>query len=777
MRSGDFSELSTPIKDPTTGQPFPGNVIPADRITTDGQAIANLYARMSGLASSYTDTATGNNALFAMPTPFRYREEMIRLDYNASSAHRLTARVLLDHYNLTDPYGTFIGGNLPDVPTNRQRPGYNAQLNYFWTVHPNLLNEAKFNYSSNGQQIVPVGDYWQRSSYGFQYPQIYPAGGTYENSVPIGAVQGYAGWQSASGALVSPPKDFAFSDTLSWLMGSHSAKAGVLFVYDKKKQNGRSPYAGNVSFSTSGNPNTSGNAFADALLGNYRTYQEAQLDPTGEFRFWQLEAFVSDDWRIGRDLSIEVGLRYGYHVPMFTVGNNLASFDPSAYSTAQAVTVNKNGTIVPNSGNRYDGLVRPGDVPSGSVPNADLAQALPVAVNRGFYSPQHMFMPRFSFAWTPGGSGKTAVRGGAGLFYDRPEGNLAFALANNPPFSLSSSYENGSLANPGGGSATAIAPWASIDSVSPDLKVPRTWSYSFSVQQELGWGLFAEVGYVGSYGQNLIYQPDINIASVADQEANAAGPKYNTNYIRPYAGYSNIKMRLSTAHSTYNALQVFLSKRRGDLTFSLNYTLSKANDNASSNTDGVDAGVNWDNLSYMWGPSSFDRTHIISATWSYQVPFFKGNRGFLGQTLGGWEISGLTRFQTGAPLTITANTAIGNRRADFVGGDAYVGSPVGTNGTVTWLNKAAFAAAPSGRPGNSGRDAFRGPSYYVWDISLRKQFVLAKDVRMQVLADLFNAFNRVNWGTVDTNMANGSFGTVTSVNPPRQIQLGVRLMF
>ncbi len=789
MRSGDFSELSAQIKDPLTGQPFPGNVIPPDRITPDGQAFASMYAKMSQVAKSYEDVNKANNALFQQANPFRYRQEFIRVDYNINSSHRLTGRLLLDHYTLTDPYGTFIGGNLPTVPTDRNRPGRNVQVNYNWTVASNLMNEVKFNYSGNGQQIVPVGDAWKRSTYGFQFPQLYPAGGTYEDAVPITTIGGFAGWNSANAALVSPTKDWALADTVTWLKGAHTMKGGVLGVYNWKKQNGRSNYAGTVNFNTSGNTRTAGNAFADALLGNFRSYSEAQLDPLGYFTFLQAEAFVTDDWRIGRDLSVELGVRYAYHDPTVTAGNNLTSFDPSLYDPSQAVTLKTNGTIVPDSGNRYNGLVRPGDVPAdqvANVPNAssDAVTSIPIASTRGIYDAQHLFMPRFSFAWTPGGNDKTSVRGGVGLFYDRPEGNLYFSLPNNPPFALSSSYENGNIASPGGGTAAAVAPWGSIDSLDPRLKIPRSWNWSLSVQRELPWwGLFGEVGYVGAKGQQLIRQPDINAPSFADLEANAAGPKYNTNYLRPYKGYSNIRMRLSDASSTYHALQVFLSKRRGDLTFTLNYTLSRAYDNGSGNGDTVDAAVDFTDLDYNWGPSNFDRTHIFVGTWSYRLPFLRENKGVIGTVLGGWEISGITRYQTGSPLTVTGNTSIGNRRADYLGGDPYLPADqrVAQNGAIQWLNPAAFAAAPEGRPGNGERGQFRGPTYFNWDISLRKQFRIGGDVRLQVQADFFNAFNQVNWGNPNNsqtpNLSNAGFGNITTAQPPRNIQLGMRLMF
>jgi hypothetical protein len=538
-----------------------------------------------------------------------------------------------------------------------------------------------------------------------------------------------------------------------------------------------------VNFNPSGNPRSTGNAFADALLGNFRSYSEAQLDPIGLFRFWQVEAFVTDGWRVSPNFSVEIGLRYTYHYPTYTAGNNLTAFDPGSYDPAQAVTVNTNGTLVPGSGNRYNGLLRPGEVPDdqkADVPNADspAVQSIPIADSRGIYEPQHLFMPRASFAWAPGGDGKTSVRGGIGLYYDRSEGNLYFGLPNNPPFALSSSYENGNLANPGGAAVPALAPWGSMQSVSTGFEMPRSWNWSLSLQRELPWwGLFGEVAYVGADGSKLMRRPDINRPSFQDAEANAAGPRYNTNYIRPYKGYADIQMGLSDAGSSYHAAQVFLSKRRGDLTFTLNYTLGRSYDNGSGNFDNPADGA--EDLDYYWGPSDFYRTHIFVGTWAYRLPFFRNDRGFLGQVLGGWEVSGITRYQTGAPLTVVGPTSIGSRRADYVGGDPYVDERINpTTGAVQWLNRAALAPAPEGRRGNSERGQFRGPSYSVWDISLRKQFGITDDVKLQVQADFFNTFNMVNWGNPNTDLNSANFGLITGITgQPRNIQLGVRLIF
>ena len=787
QRAGNFSMISTTIRDPLTGQPFPGNIIPTDRITPDGKAIAAVYALMAQQAASYEDVVRSNNALFQNENPFDFRQENVRFDWQATRAQRMTFRLLLDHYNLIEPGGTFISSQLPTVPTNRMRPGRNIQVNHFWTLSTNVVNEAKFNYSGNGQKIPPVGDTWKRETYGFQFPQLYQGGGEYENSIPNVDISGFATFRGANASLLSPTWDYSFSDIVTWMKGAHTVKGGVLLIYNEKDQNGRSEYPGYVNFATSGNTLTSGNAFADALLGNFRTYREAQLDPIGYFRFWQYEGFVSDAWRLSRNLSIEVGLRYAWQEPTYTLGNNTTSFDPALYDPAQAVTMNTNGTIVPGTGNRFNGLTRPGEVPSdqaANVPNASspFVKAVPFAKNSGYYEAQHLFAPRFSFAWTPFQDGRTSIRGGAGLFYDRPEGNLFFPLVNNPPFALSSEFQNGNLGNPGGGTAAALGPWGGMDALDPGLKIPRVWSYSVGIQRELPWwGLFGEIAYVGNTGQQLIRQPDINQVPFDLANANAALPpsqQVSTNYLRPFRGYTSINYRLSDADSEYNSLQVYLGKRRGDLNFTANYTYGKAYDSASSNTENPE---DYMNKSYSWGPSSNDRPHIFVGTWTYRIPFMRNDRSLVGRIAGGWEISGIYRYQSGSPLTITGTTPTGGRRADYIDGvDPYVPEDQRNTlvpGSIMWLNPEAFAVAPTGRRGNSTRGQFRGPAYTLWDITFRKQIPIKGPVRAQVEATLYNAFNQLNYRSPATNLSGAGFGSISSVAPPRQIQLGFRVNF
>ena len=786
MRAGNFSALTGTVRDPVTGLAFQGNIIPPHRITTDGAAIAKVYETMAAKAVSYNDSTNVNNALFQVENPFDFRQEMARLDYQPNGSQRLTGRLVFDHYSLYEVGTTFNTSQLPTYMAHRQRPGRNVQVNHYWTLKGNMVNEAKFNYSMNGQEIPPADDGWKRATYGFAFPQVYTNGGPYEDSIPNLSISNYASFSGAARSLISPTRDYALSDSLTWIKGAHAVKGGVLFIRNGKDQNGRSDYAGVVSFSTSSNPNTTTNAFADALLGNFRTYSEAQLDPMGYFRFSQAEAFIQDSWRLTPRLSVDIGVRFTRQIPTSTLGNNTTSFDPAVYNPAQAVTLVAASTtsIVPNSGNRYNGLTRPGEVPASQVANVPNAnnpdvQTIPFASNPGYYQAFNLFSPRLSFAWTPFASSKTVVRGGAGLFYDRLEGNLYFELANNPPFTASSSFQNGNLANIQAGTVPPIAVWGSIGSISPDLQIPRTWQYSLGVQRELPWGLFADLSYVGATGQHLIRQPDINQASLADLSANQAGPKYDTNYLRPFKGFSNIRMRMSDSKSQYDSLQAALSRRRGDITFSLNYTFSKAMDDATGNTADLE---DYLNPSYNWGPSDNNRPHIVVGTWTYRLPIFRNQKTLAGNVLGGWELSGLYRYQSGAPFSVSGNTSTGSRRADFAGGNPYLtDAPVvdAATGVVMYLNVSQFSPAPESRRGTSGRNQFHGPAVSSWDLSIRKNIRFGSRYRLQIIADLFNAFNQVNYNIPSgLNVSNTGFGAITAlVVPSRNVQIGARFSF
>jgi hypothetical protein len=780
------------LRDPQSGLPctaadrsgcFPGNRIPANRITQDGRALASVYNAMLGLASEFNNFPVGNNAVFQLDNPFDYRQEIIRLDYKINEAHSVWGRYLHDDYDLIEPLGTFSGSNLPTTPTNRLRPGTSYQTTHTWIARSNLINEAKVNASWNGQRIPPVGENWKRETFGFAFPQLYE-GGWFENGIPHVDVSGLANFRGPAFALMSPTTDIAVQNTTTWIKGDHSLKGGFKYIRNRKDQNGRPAYLGQINFNPGGNPNSTNQAFGDLLLGNFRTYSEASDDPVGFFRFHQYEAFLQDNWRVNSRLSLELGVRYQFAPPIYSQQNNLVNFDPRLYDPAQAVRINPtNGTIVPGSGYRFNGLIRAGDgIPSDQQGRVRLVTGgdfdrIPTGAPRGLYDGEHLFMPRVSFAYAPTDDGRTSIRGGFGLFYDRPEGNIVFSSVNLPPILTLSQYDNGNLANPSGGTPSALAPLAGISVIDPNLRTAYQAQYSVSVQREMWTGYFFEVSYVGNKGRNLLWNPNINQVSFDRLAANAALPanqRTAENAMRPYLGYTTISQRQSDAVSNYNGLQFYMTKRRGDFTMTGGYTLSKVETNASGFGDNPE-GVLEDRL-FNYGPASYDRRHVVIGTGQYRVPFMRDRQDILGSIVGGWEFSAIMRIQTGQYLTATGNTSIGGRRADYVDGQA-IDLSRDQRGPAQWFNTSAFVSAPDTRRGNAAVGMIQGPGRYTWDMSMRKKFRVTSDVRLGVQADLFNAFNWVNFNNPNTNVSAADFGRINSAGPARQVQFGIRLEF
>lgn len=775
-RQGDFSASPGNLYYPGTTTPVPNRNL-SSAITPDGKAIANVYNRMESLASSYTDTPTGNNTVYQFPNPFNWREDMVRVDYALDSKNSLYARYLFDNYNLIDPHPL---SGLPTVPINRVRPGTAYQLTHTRIQSSSLVNELRVSAAWSGQRRQLTSDTWERATYGFQYPQIFGTG-PLANGIPSVAVDALTNFPAPTFVKLSPTTDISFNDNLSWSKANHTLKIGVLVTRNRKDQNGSAINTGALVFSTSGNTNTTGKAFADVLLGNYRTYSEANNDPVGFFRFTQQDAYLQDDWKISRRLSVELGVRFQHGQPTYAAANNITNFVPSLYDPAHAVTITPAGLVVPNSGNPYNGLIRAGSgVPAdqtGRVPSAASpeVQAVPAGSPRGLYDVANLFAPRFGFAWSPSGDSKTSVRGGFGIFYDRPDGNIMFAALNNPPFVKTVQFQNGNISNPTGGAAAAQAPFATIIALDSHMKTPYAENFSFSIQRELPHGFLAEAAYAGNLGRHLIREPDINQPSFASLVANAALPtsqQASINALRPYKGYSSIMMRLSDSTSNYHSLQMHTTKRTGNLMLTASYTFSKSLADSSAETDNPE---NPANRHFSYGPTSYDRRHILVTTYTYSIPVARHWTNPAKYVVGGWQLSGMNRLQTGQYYTITAITSIGTRRADYLGSSVLM--PSGQRSVALYLNPAAFATPSSTVLGNSGVGIVPTPGMILWDVSLRKQFAITERANLGFQADMFNLLNHANFRGLDTTVGDRAFGSITAAGPARNIQFGLRLQF
>ncbi len=779
-RRGDFSGRSGTLNFPGTTTPIPGRNV-ASSITADGLATAKVYDRMEALATSYVDLPIANNAVYQLSNPFQVRQDVVRADYQLNERHSFYTRYMHDGYDVTDPFGTFVVSQLPTVPGHRVRPATSWQVAHTWMISPRLINEAKANAAWHSQRVFLVGDDWTREAYGYQFAELYKGGGRYSTGIPTVSVSGFSGFTGPT-YYVSTSTDLSLTDGLTSVHGNHTLKAGVLVTRNRKDANGRPPLTGSVSFNPSGNTKTTGNAMADALLGQFRTYSETQYDPTGFFRYSQFDAYVTDQWKVGRRLSLEFGMRLQALWPAYATANNLANFVPALYDPGKAVTLLPSGTIVQGSGSIYNGLIRAGDgVPNdqlGRVPDGNSPRVLsvPAGAPRGLYNAAYPLAPRFSFAWSPFGNGKTAVRGGFGMFYDRNDLTaIVQGPLTSPPFAESTQFENGSLADPTSGVASARGVISGVRPIDPALKAPYTMNYSLSIQRELKDGIFLETAYAGNQSRHLMRQPDINQPAWAVLAANAALPaaqRASTNYLRPYKGYAELLQRISDANSNYNALQVYLTKRKGWLNWTASYTWSKALTDASSNADASEEPYN---RSFNYGPASFDRRHAFVATLNAKLPFFRQSAAWKRAVFGGWELSGIGRLQSGPYSTITSSTAVGTRRADYNGADVVL--PNGRRGPDQWFNTEAFSAPPLERRGISGPMIVEGPGLQILDVSFRKQYRVNERSSLRLQADLFNALNKANLRGLSTVTTSLNFGSLTASGPGRNVQIGLRLEF
>lgn len=646
--SGKSLVLTTPAVVPP-GCTITNNVLSASCITTDGAAIAAVYAaaaKLSVQGALPTSTAT-NNLSFNLSNPANIREDIIRVDEHANDKQSFYFRYLHDFVNIDNPYSTF--GASPEVPVDpdsRNRPGYNLQFGWTDIISPTLINEFKMNADWHKQTTPVQGTAWQRPTYGFAFVPPLGNPAKFTNGLPTIQFTAVTGFPTSAPAqitgpapnfLESPTADINPADNVSIVRHNHAIKFGVEFARNRKNQNSRTNYDGIVSFSnnagaTAGS-NSTGDPFADALMGNFNSLGQSSGYLVGLFRFNDLEGYLQDTWQVTQKLSLVLGFRYIRSTPLYDQSNAMTNFNPLAFNVGNDAifsSVGSGSTISPSSAGlcsgplvtavgqpvytiECNGLQRPGDVPAGKagqVPalytDPQLVAEIPPTAERGFYKPENLWAPRFGFAFTPFGE-KTVVRGGFGIFYDHPEGNVLGSGINSQGYvpwaeTVSIAGVNQSLSAydsaPGAASSPALTT-QSLNAVDPQMVVARSYQYSLNVQRELPQSMLLQAAYVGDLGRHILRGPGINNPTWTPQDFIPVSPNPNNlacpaginsaaygcsggfaapvskDQIRPYLGYSGISMAVSDDDSNYNALQLTLTKRAGFLTSSVAYTYSK----------------------------------------------------------------------------------------------------------------------------------------------------------------------------------------------------------
>jgi hypothetical protein len=790
------------------GKPFPNNTIPTCMLDPNSQALlaAGIFPGQTTITS--TNTKGTGQFIGGNNSPTNVREEIARIDHQFTDKFSVFGHWVSESVSQT--YGTtqWSGDNVPTVSDVFGNPSYSAVIHTTYAVSPTLLNEAAFNYNGNRIHIIPQGVFAAPS--GFTFNRLF-TGPNASNRIPSINLNGSTGTDYTSNWTPwnNTANDYQLRDDVSWTKGAHQLKFGFSWALYKKVQDYFANTQGNFNF----NGNFTGNDFADFLLGDAQQYEEDAVKSSGHWNNVSLAAYVQDNWRVNHRLTLNLGLRWDGAPHTYEANQQSANFYPNLYNPANAATFDTAGNICSGAADPGCTAASPG---LGTSPNPILAglqfyengigiggkNGIPKGLTNNYW-PQ--FGPRVGFAYDLTGRGKTVLRGGFGIMYDRIQGNDMYNGATNTPFDASPTIHNVSLSNPGlnvstGGTITAAAlpilP-VGITGIALDYKPPTSYQYSIGVQQALGNRSVLGLSYVGSQGRHENYYQEVNLPAAADLPALVASGGSGINQLYQFQGYGGIRLSIDGANAHYNSLQVDLhGSVTRDLQMQFGYTLARAVDATDSNGSGGDLNnvtnpyVGW---RYDLGPSVFDRENVAFVNFVYQIPLLKNNSNhILRSTVGGWALSGIVTLESGAPINLGVS---GNTVASVIpnaGTSTQQGDRPDVNGSISypktaaeWFNPASFSAPAPGTWGNLGFDALRGPGRDDWNLALLKNFVLnaERGSRIEFRAETFNTWNHtqfkgdINNGGISLNEGAGNFGAVTSAFDPREFQLGLKVIY
>jgi len=754
-RTGDFSALSTVVKDPVTGLAFQGNIIPASRIDANAKAYTAIYP-----AINYRD-AVNNNFSVRRPSATNRLQQNYRIDHYFSQKHRLFGRIMRE-----DPETTYFEAPGYDFFTRTNKtPANNTVINFYSTFRPTLINEASFTRVHNRLMYFPSE--FPRAKYGITIPELYKdTADTYPldslnlakipDDAPIISITNYQGF-SPSRPWSNFQSIFDFKDHLTWVHGKHTFKTGFDFAFEKKFEPTNTDVFGSFSF----DGRFTGDGYADFLLGMAASYSEATAVAFNDNRRRVVEMYADDSWKVTRRLTLNLGVRYSRIPPAYEPQDRFRSFLPEAYNVSKAVKVQSNGRILKSDpGDRFNGVINP----------------------KGYWDwNPYRFAPRVGFSYDIFGTGRTAIRGGVGQFYSREILGAFILMSSNPPFAIQSQLLNTTLSNPGGGSARDYDLPTAIGSIDIHQLHPYSEQWNLDVQQTLTKGMVVEVGYAGSRSIHFMRSRDINMGPLSAQ---ASAGTISADSLRPYAGLSTISHREQSYAANYHAFQVGLDRRfHSGFGLKSAYTWAHTIDNADFTAGIYGVSPYYPNSQIpngQRGPASLDIRHRSVTSFIYQIPWLKGRRDALGYIVGGWGLSGIALFQTGQPVQPLSGrdmAGIGytTQQRPVVSGDPTLSKSTRTE--LKWFDTSKFSQPAAGTLSPLGRMTLRLPGTNNWDMSMAKTVTVYNESTLDIRLEAQNIFNHTQWYQYNSTLTSSSFGKITSARSPRTLQLSLRLKF